>query len=61
MRSLDECFETNVHPPPFDGCTAVAGTGWDDGRPRKVFLAIQNLAGKPVSVNLRIAVMDPLE
>jgi hypothetical protein len=60
-RSPDSCFESLVHPPPFVECTANAGTGWDDGRPRKLLLAIDNLAGKPVSVNVRIVIMDPLE
>ncbi len=60
-RSPADCFEANVGPPPFVECTAVAGTGWDDDRPRKLFLAIDNLAGKPVSANLSIVIMDPLE
>jgi hypothetical protein len=60
-RSPDECFEAMVHPPPFVECTASQGTGWDDGRPRRLSLAIDNLAGKAVSVKLKIVIMDPLE
>ena len=60
-RSIDRCFEANIGPGPFVECTAVIGTGWDDGRPRKLVLAIDNLVGKPISVKLRIVIMDPLE
>jgi hypothetical protein len=56
-----ECFEHNVGPPPFAQCTAVAGGGWKDGRPRKVVLTVDNLVRKPVSIDFRIVVMDPLE
>jgi hypothetical protein len=60
-RSPPGCSEANLHAPPFATCSAVAGTGWDDGQPRKLFLAIDNLVGRPVSVDLRMAIMDPLE
>jgi hypothetical protein len=59
--SSSSCFEANVREPPFQTCTAKAGSGWDDGAARDVVLTIDNLAGKPVSVDLRIVVMDPLE
>lgn len=59
--SLDSCFESLAQAPPFAECTAEVVAGWDDGRPRKLLLAIDNLTGKPVSVKLRIVIMDPLE
>ena len=55
------CFEAMVQDPPFEACTAMAGSGWDDGNARDVVLTIDNLAGEPLSVDLRIVVMDPLE
>jgi hypothetical protein len=59
--SSPACFERDVQAPPFQECTALAGGGWDDGAPRDVALAIDNLAGTPVEVDLRIVIMDPLE
>jgi hypothetical protein len=55
------CFEHNFQKPPFQECTAMAGSGWDDGAPRDLLLVIDNLAGAPVQVDLRIAIEDPFE
>lgn len=55
------CFERNVQEPPFQECTAMAGSGWDDGAPRDIVLTIDNLAGTSVEVDLRIVIADPME
>jgi hypothetical protein len=55
------CSEANEQRPPFETCTANAGGGWDNGGPKDLLLAIDNLAGAAVTVDVQILVMDPLE
>jgi len=59
--SSSSCLEARGRNPPFETCTTKAGNGWHGGGAREVVVMIDNLAGHPVSVELRIVVMDPLE
>jgi hypothetical protein len=59
--SSRDCFERNIREPPFVECTALATAGWNDGRARRVVLTIDNLVRSPVTIRLRVVIMDPHE